>query len=136
MRVMSTQRYVSPELTHFVGKGLAEDEQYSVLVKDILKTGWLKWHSRNDTPKEVLKSLTIVSGSRPRDDTEAWDPQVVCFCDIPVTDLEIHMKKYSRFGLSFLVTVQPCGLGINGLPVKTPSSAPSMFSPCLRTVEM
>src|SRR5215208_1282488 len=84
MRVMSTQRYVSPELTHFVGKGRAEDEQYAMLVKDILKSG------------------TLVSGSRPRDDTEAWDAQVVCFCDIPVTDLEIHMKKYSRFGLSFI----------------------------------
>lgn len=28
--------------------------------------------------------------------------QVVCFCDIPVSDLGIHMGKYSRFGLSFL----------------------------------
>jgi hypothetical protein len=99
---MSTQRYVSPELTHFVGKGRAEDEQYAMLVKDILKTGWLKHDPTNPTPKEILKSGTLVSGSRPRDDTEAWDAQVVCFCDIPVTDLEIHMKKYSRFGLSFI----------------------------------
>jgi hypothetical protein len=36
------------------------------------------------------------------DDTEAAYSQRICFCDIPVTDLEIHMNKYSRFGLSFL----------------------------------
>ena len=38
---MPTQRYVSPELTHFLGKGLSEDHQYSLLVNDILKAGWL-----------------------------------------------------------------------------------------------
>jgi hypothetical protein len=27
--------------------------------------------------------------------------QVVCFCDIPDTDLAIHVRKYSRFGLAF-----------------------------------
>jgi hypothetical protein len=44
-----------------------------------------------------------MGGTRlPGDDTEAAYSQRVCFCDIPVTDLEIHMNKYSRFGLSFL----------------------------------
>jgi hypothetical protein len=99
---MPTQRYVSPELTHFVGEGLGEDEQYSVLVKDILKTGWLKHTPTNPTPNEFLKSGTLVSGTQSRGDTEAMYSQRVCFCDIPVTDLEIHMNKYSRFGLSFL----------------------------------
>ena len=32
---------------------------------------------------------------------EMYVPQVVCFCDIPVGDLAIHVEKYSPFGLSF-----------------------------------
>jgi Putative abortive phage resistance protein AbiGi, antitoxin len=48
--------------------------------------------------------LPLVGGTRELDgdDTEAAYSQRICFCDIPVTDLEIHMNKYSRFGLSFL----------------------------------
>lgn len=26
---------------------------------------------------------------------------MVCFCDIPIADLPLHMEKYSRFGLAF-----------------------------------
>src|SRR6185503_8156099 len=26
---------------------------------------------------------------------------VICFCDIPQADFQIHMKKYSPFGLAF-----------------------------------
>lgn len=111
---MPTQRYVSPELTHFVGRGLAEDEQYSVLVDAILKTGWLKHDPTNPTPYEILQTRSLVSGRPPRDDTEAVYAQVVCFCDIPVTDLEIHMNKYSRFGLSFL---KPFLIGKGANPV-------------------
>jgi Putative abortive phage resistance protein AbiGi, antitoxin len=104
---MPTQRYVSPELTHFVGKRLSEDQQdqqYSLLVNDILKAGWLMHPSFDRPPKEGLSGSPLVGGTPTPDvdDTEAAYWRGICFCDIPVTDLEIHMNKYSRFGLSFL----------------------------------
>jgi hypothetical protein len=102
---MPTQRYVSPELTHFVGKRLSEDQQYSLLVNDILKAGWLMHPPIDDRqPNEVLRGSPLVGGTHTPDvdDAEAVYWQSICFCDIPVTDLEIHMTKYSRFGLSFL----------------------------------
>jgi hypothetical protein len=104
---MPTQRYVSPELTHFVGRRLSEDQQdqqYSLLVNDILKAGCLMHPHFDRPPKEGLSGSPLVGGTAAPDvdDTEAAYWQGICFCDIPVTDLEIHMKKYSRFGLSFL----------------------------------
>jgi hypothetical protein len=55
-------------------------------------------------PTEVLRGSPLVgeSSTPDVDNTEAVYSQVICFCDIPVTDLGIHMNKYSRFGLSFL----------------------------------
>jgi hypothetical protein len=41
IRMTHSQRYVSSELSHFVGKGLPEDDQYNLLVNKILKPGWL-----------------------------------------------------------------------------------------------
>lgn len=93
------QRYVSPELTHFVGRGLPEDEQYSRVVK-ILKTGWLTHRPHNP---DVSGNLEIIVGAR-ISNNEMYNAQVVCFCDIPVHDLDIHVRKYSRFGLAFLKT--------------------------------
>src|SRR5215212_8657471 len=105
---MPSQRYVSPELTHFVGKRLSsedqQDQQYSLLVDDILKAGWLMHPPFDRPPGEGLSEGTPLVGGTPTpgvDDTEAAYWQGICFCDIPVTDLEIHMNKYSRFGLSF-----------------------------------
>jgi hypothetical protein len=105
---MPSQRYVSPELTHFVGKRLSsedqQDQQYSLLVDDILKAGWLMHPPFDRPPREGLSEGTPLVGGTPTpgvDDTEAAYWQGICFCDIPVTDLEIHMNKYSRFGLSF-----------------------------------
>ena len=105
------QRYVSKELTHFVGKYLkdryqdpdqSENEQYKLLVK-ILIEGLLKG---NDLTDDEIKSGQIESvkifdkGSFSK---ETWiKVKTVCFCDIPVNDLGIHMNKYSKFGLSFV----------------------------------
>jgi hypothetical protein len=104
---LGVQRYISRELTHFVGRGRSEEEQYAVLVDGILKSGWLR-HSPT-SPMEPIESLESggVSLSTAPNATdippgELYRPQVVCFCDIPVSDLEIHMRKYSPFGLSFL----------------------------------
>jgi len=93
-----TQRYVSQELTHFVGRCLKTDEErYSLLVK-ILKSGWLTPGSVQN-PKENVRTLLTVSGAKFSEGM--YDPQVVCFCDIPVADLRIHMEKYKQFGLAF-----------------------------------
>jgi len=103
---MVRQRYVSKEVTHFVGSGLKEEEeQYSVLVHGILKSGWLKYSPENPDPVEVLREKAFVYSKGPSASVEdMYTPYVVCFCDIPISDFEIHMSKYSHFGLSFTKT--------------------------------
>lgn len=90
------QRYVSDELTHFLGGGKAPREQYALLLH-VLRTGLLAQPSYNAA---LSPTLTVnYAGSICNDDM--FSPQIVCFCDIPVPDLSIHMRKYSRFGVSF-----------------------------------
>jgi hypothetical protein len=88
------QRYVSNELSHFVGRGKAEeDAQYDILVNKILKTGWLTY-----PPHDISRprSLGLDFSSLISDD-KALLYEVVCFCDIPDSDLGIHVNKYSKF---------------------------------------
>jgi hypothetical protein len=95
----AVQRYVSNELSHFVGRGKTEEEQYDLLVNKILKTGLLT-HSPGQDPNAPRK--VGLDFSRPISKDKAFsDQRVVCFCDIPEPDLGIHVGKYSRFGLSF-----------------------------------
>jgi hypothetical protein len=97
------QRYVSDELTHFVGARLRDDPeaQYTLLVDRILKEGRLgpgdKYYSNWWYGMRSDRSLSS---------NEMFDfPTKVCFCDIPVGDLEIHMQKYGLFGLAFQKSV-------------------------------
>jgi hypothetical protein len=94
----ANQRYVSDELSHFVGKALKEEDQYDLLVKKILKSGWLTYGPKHDPslPRECGLDF-----SKPISKDEAIAYQVVCFCDIPVADIAIHTEKYSKFGLAF-----------------------------------
>lgn len=94
---MAAQRYVSKELTHFVGRALGDpEEQYALLVQ-ILASGELTHPPHNPA---ISGNLQIESSPK-FSEGELYSPQVVCFCDIPVDDLSIHTPKYSRFGLSF-----------------------------------
>lgn len=95
----TTQRYISHELTHFVGSKFRksknkskEDRQYELLVR-ILGEGWLY------NPK-VGVSLVINPNAK-ISQNEMYSPQMVCFSDIPVEDLTLHITKYSSFGISF-----------------------------------
>lgn len=96
------QRYVSDELTHFVGKALPRhDCRYELLVK-ILRERRLAgrldwWRSPLDPPRIAM----MINGEEPISCNKKFNGTYVCFCDIPVADLPLHMQKYSRFGLSF-----------------------------------
>ncbi|MCB2291887.1 hypothetical protein LGK97_19500 [Clostridium sp. CS001] len=90
------QNYVSDELTHFVGRGLDEKQQFTLLV-EIIKSGILKtknWPDNLITSQDMDMSKSI-------SDNELYISYMVCFCDIPISDMDIHMKKYSSFGISF-----------------------------------
>ena len=92
-----TQRYISEELTHFVAKDESkESKQYSCLVK-IFHEGWLTHppHNPDISGNLSVKLLNQLS------ENKIYNPQIICFCDIPIADIEIHWRKYSRFGISF-----------------------------------
>jgi hypothetical protein len=94
--MVDVQRYVSSELSHFVGKDKPEQEQYHLLLH-ILKAGWLL-HKPFDPTQPRTARLDF---SRPISTDKTIDYEVVCFCDIPSSDLAIHVRKYSKFGLAF-----------------------------------
>lgn len=94
---MGQQRYVSKELTHFVGRALPTDEERYALLLKILREGWLT-HPPHDL---TFSGNLSVKRNAPVSSNEMYSPQVVCFCDIPVDDLSIHIEKYGPFGIAF-----------------------------------
>lgn len=91
------QHYVSDELTHFVGRSLPSDVgQYNLLLR-IIREECLRSPKHGAFCGGRLQPRPGV----PLSSNEAYLGSYVCFCDIPLPDLSIHMQKYSRFGLSF-----------------------------------
>jgi len=109
--VATRQRYVSDELTHFVGRGMPDQEsQYARLI-EIIRTGVLKspGSAGSDITREegphgprIKETHTLaVNHGRTLSSNEKYLLSVVCFADIPIEDISLHMMKYSHFGLSF-----------------------------------
>jgi hypothetical protein len=96
---MLLQRYVSSDLTHFVGRSVKAHRKRYLLLRRILKSGLLK-----ASPKPVGLSRDVHFLRKDADlslsTNEACVGSVVCFCDIPLGDLQLHMWKYSEFGLA------------------------------------
>lgn len=100
--VRGSQGYVSTELTHFVGAKARADEDRYQLLRTILSTG------RLGTAFGASVGW-MVSHSELPSSNNMFRPTIVCFCDIPLEHLAIHMKKYGsswnrvgdlgRFGL-------------------------------------
>jgi hypothetical protein len=91
-----TQRYISKELIHFVGRGMSPDDQFNLLLR-IMTEGWITHPPHNPN---ISGNLTV----NPRasiSQNEMYAPEITCFADIPVQDLSIHMQKYSSVGISF-----------------------------------
>jgi len=95
--ISSIQRYISNELTHFLGKELrTEEEQYYLFLK-ILRDGWLTHPPHNP----MVSGGYSYSSWNSLCTNEMFEANVICFCDIPLFEMRIHINKYSPFGLSF-----------------------------------
>lgn len=96
------QRYVSRELTHFVGRGesapIPLEDQYTRL-RAILAPPCLL--SRHPDRPGAMDPINI-DGFHTLCENEMFKHDAICFCDIPVEDFGIHMRKYGNIGLSFL----------------------------------
>lgn len=90
-----TQRYISKELIHFVGRGTDTNAQYALLEK-IMSEGWITHPPHNPN---WSGNLSVTAGNISENDM--YSPEITCFADIPLSDLSIHMDKYSSIGVSF-----------------------------------
>jgi hypothetical protein len=97
--------YVSNELIHFVGRRLETDSEKYNLLKAILTEGRLSASGGKGLDPTVTTSPKIDYFNKIRSTS-------VCFCDIPFRDLQFHMHKYGKFGISFTKSFL-CGLGAN-----------------------
>jgi hypothetical protein len=125
--VEPSQQYVSKELSHFVGRGHPEQTQYQLLLR-ILRSGWLTYSP--DKPNEALGEILIHPHAK-ISANELYNPGTVCFCDIPVQDLTIHMRKYSSFGLAFSkeFVIKKGGAPVYYLPREARVRTPKRLSP-------
>jgi hypothetical protein len=91
--------YISNELFHLVGRSHPTDHKanYETLLK-VLDSNCVSHPPHN--PDFYAHQISF-NWNRNILSEELIVPSITCFCDIPFETLEIHMKKYGKFGLSF-----------------------------------
>lgn len=104
--INSKQKYISNYLTHFAGRDIEnKDEQYKLFKKILLDGKILPKRKINEKRSSNLTitfpSEKISENCGLNDLNNYFIADVVCLSDIPLTELGIHMKKYSHFGISF-----------------------------------
>jgi hypothetical protein len=97
---MLIQRFVSIDLTHFVGRRLKNQGERYKLLKRILRTGLLKASPKSKGGGPLVRVFQKDTELR-LSSNQACGLPAVCFCDIPLCDLPLHMIKYRDFGLAF-----------------------------------
>jgi hypothetical protein len=98
---MEYGRYTSYELTHFVGSRFPSDDERYQLLLEILRAGKLRASGAPGTTDDTAALLSIIGNKKVSDET-AIQGVIVCFCDIPLPSIGLHMSKYKRFGIAFL----------------------------------
>jgi hypothetical protein len=97
------QRYTSSLLTHFVARDKpTPDEQFAVLLTILRNRALLSQTARMNPQYRHKAGHIAASRIAEEDDLNLqYSLYVVCFADIPLTDLSLHIAKYSPFGISF-----------------------------------
>jgi len=110
----STQSYVSHELAHFVGQAMKlpdgapnNPERYALLLRILgdrqpdlrrPREGYLQTSYREEFgPGYTMRS----DGQRRLSTNEAIKCTMLCCCDIPAGQIQIHTQKYGSFGIVF-----------------------------------
>jgi hypothetical protein len=92
--------YISPWLTHFVGRQQPTDAARCDLLITILREGCLgQWEQQGNV--SIDPGVMLISGNGSLCGNEFIRFKPVCFCDIPEDSLQRHTSIYGRFGLAF-----------------------------------
>lgn len=96
---LANNRYTSDEFFHLVGRGNPSDNEanYKTLL-DVIDSSCISHPPHNcDAAGHTIK----FNWDKSIFTEELVIPNVICFCDIPLEHLDIHIKKYGMFGISF-----------------------------------